>query len=299
MTSTPWVLCCGEALFDVTTSDAEHLVAHIGGGPTSAALALARAGIRSALWAGRPTGVYGDRLEQELRDGGVSTDHLTPSGAPPSMSLASARGTSVAYDIFAEGTSAYDISIDELPLRKPDGGPFDLVHLGGLGTAVPPMSHVLRESAPLWSASGALIGYDPNIRDGFATRGMSLPEVEGWFRLADIVKVSTEDLDALYPGLDRAEQVSAVQLFEPRLLIVTDGPGPVVAHAGGASASAAVTPWPPGVLPVGAGDAFIAGAYSALLRDRQLLAGSEESLQEILAAGLTSVAAHAARRARP
>lgn len=293
----PWVLSTGEVLFDIVSSNAKDLTAHVGGGPASAALAMARAGLNVAIWAGRPGGIYGDRLTSAFEEGGVWTGFYTPSPAPPTLSLASPRGTSVAYDIYAEGTASFDVRAEDAPLVSPDGAPFTLVHLGGLGTAVPPMADVLRTVASSWREAGTLIGYDPNIRDGFMDRGQSVQEVEQWFGLADVVKVSTEDLDALFGAQELAEKVSRILAFDVRLVIVTDGPGPVHAFSTTSRASADVEPWPAEVLPVGAGDAFISGVYAELLSGQTPLpAPTEDQLRSILHSGLESVAKHRDRR---
>ncbi|MGO1538643.1 MAG: PfkB family carbohydrate kinase [Leucobacter sp.] len=305
--SVSWVLCCGEAVYDVATDDATHLRASVGGGPTYAALALARVGtradasdqsadIQSALWTGLPRGVYGERIVDVLKESGVYTGFLTPSSSPPSLALTSPRGTSVDYELYAEGTASYDVTVSDAPESGPDGAPFRLVHLGGLGTAIAPMADVLREVVPRWAEAGTLVGYDPNIRDGFTEHGQGVADVEAWFRLSDIVKVSTEDLEALYGDAVVETCVERILSLGAHLVIVTDGPGPVSAHTRGASVSMSVDPWPEGVLPVGAGDSFIAGAYAALLESPTLpRGGDEDALRSVLRAGLASVARHARR----
>jgi len=289
VTVAQWVLTCGEVLFDVVSKDAVELHAHVSGGPANAALAMAQAGLPVAVWAGRPSGVYGERLAYVLREGGVSLEHFTPSALPPTVSLASPRGTSVAYELYAEGTSAFDVRLEDAPIVAPDGSPFALVHLGGLGTAIQPMADALRASAPMWRGRGTLIGYDPNMRDGLENRGQSLAEIEDWFGRADIVKVSTEDLDVLYPAEDRGACVARILDFGARLVILTDGPGPVQAFSATASAVRDVEPWPAEVLPAGAGDAFISGVYAELLRSPFSGRGaSSDELLRLLDSGLAS-----------
>lgn len=300
-----WVLCCGEAVYDVTTTDARHLLAGVGGGPTYAALAIARAGMETkqlalevALWAGIPRGIYGERIASTLRDGGVYTGYLIPTASPPTMALTSPRGSSVAYEIYAEGTSSFDVDLEDAPETAPDGSPFRLVHLGGLGTAIAPMADVLTAAVPHWAAEGALIGYDPNIRDGFSARGQGLAEVESWFRLADVAKVSTEDLEALYGSTNREHCVDRILQLGVRIVILTDGPGPVSAYTRTSSVSMPVEPWPEGVLPVGAGDAFISGVYAALLTAEELpdaAVDTDAALRAVLQSGLAAAARHARR----
>lgn len=289
--TTPWMLSCGELLYDVTTDDAERLHAHVGGGPANAALAIARAGGRAALWTGVPAGVYGDRLRAALADGGVALDHARTSALAPTLAIATPRGTSVHYHLYAEGTSAFDVAPGDAPVIAPDGRPFGLVHLGALGTAVDPMASALRAASIAWREAGTVIGYDPNMRDGFADRGQSIDEVEWWFGRADIVKVSTEDLTALYGDLDRQACAERILQLGARLVLVTDGPGPVLAYSPAANATREVTPWPDDVLPVGAGDAFIAGVYAHTLAHPSVLDGAaQDALGAVLEAGLASVA---------
>jgi fructokinase len=297
MTQEPWILSCGEALFDVATSDAVTLHAAVGGGPTNTAMAIARAGLGSALWTGIPEGIYGERIVTALQEAGVSTSALHYNAAPPTMAFVTPRGTSVKYDFYAEGTATFDITIEDIPVAAPDGRRFAFVHLGALGTAVEPMASTLRAAAERWSALGTPIGYDPNMRSDFGTRGQSVPEVEDWFRRAQLIKVSTEDLEALYGSADPDTGAERVLSFGPRVVLVTDGPGPVRAYdARGGRVERRAAPWPAGVLPVGAGDAFISGVYGAIARGAEWRDPGEEGLSALLGAGIDSVSAHAERR---
>ncbi|HEY6745991.1 MAG TPA: PfkB family carbohydrate kinase, partial [Mycobacteriales bacterium] len=125
------------------------------------------------------------------------------------------------------------------------------------------------------------ISYDPNVR--MAKRGpveAGRAAVERVVALADVVKVSSEDLDWLYPGQDPVEAAARWTTAGPALVVVTlGGDGAVGLRAGGEQVR---RPSPPVTVvdTVGAGDAFSSGLLGALA-DRGALAGAGAALSEV------------------
>ena len=101
--------------------------------------------------------------------------------------------------------------------------------------------------------------------------------------LADFVKLSAEDLSALFPSLSRDAAVSALRAgMRSALLVMTDGPN-------GASAWYADEQMTVPGLPVarladtiGAGDCFQAALLSRLLMMPEVLAGDTEAIKQAM-----------------
>jgi fructokinase len=117
------------------------------------------------------------------------------------------------------------------------------------------------------------ISYDPNIRLArLGDRSAAQQRIERVVALADLVKVSSEDLAWLLPGASPDEVARDWAGRGPALVVVTLGPdGAIAATSAGVTAS---TPAPPVdvVDTVGAGDAFMSGLLSGCV-EADLLGG--------------------------
>ncbi|HET6209211.1 MAG TPA: PfkB family carbohydrate kinase, partial [Jatrophihabitans sp.] len=106
-----------------------------------------------------------------------------------------------------------------------------------------------------------------------ADRASAVARVERLVGLSDVVKVSAEDLDWLYPGRTIPQLLTDWRQRGPALVVVTDGGRGAYLLAGDEPDRLPAVPVAI-VDTVGAGDAFMAGLINALARDRVLEAGS-------------------------
>ncbi|GHE29028.1 carbohydrate kinase family protein [Streptomyces vinaceus] len=255
-------LVIGEAITDVLTGEDGVQRARPGGSPANVALGLARLGhpVRLATRIGRDG--PGRELHAHLRSSGVV---LTPgSHTDGPTSTATAR-------LDAAGTAHYGFDITwDLPPGALDGPAPAHVHTGSLATVLAPGAE--RVFAAVEAArAGATVSYDPNIRPALlADPERERQRAERFVALSDVVKASEEDLGLLRPG--RSPDETARRWVEGS----REGRGPalVVVTMGGAGARVF---WPGGRCEVpatavgvadtvGAGDAFMAGLLSGLLR---------------------------------
>ncbi|GAA2992516.1 carbohydrate kinase family protein [Actinokineospora diospyrosa] len=246
----------GEALVDlVAEPDRRTFTAHPGGGPANAAIAVARLGGRAVLSTHLGDDLFGAVVRAHLDESGVSTVVL-PSRA--------GAATSVAFAATDEhGVATYDFRVawDVEAVPPVPGARF--LHTGSLAAALAP--GVVESAMRAARAAGVPVSFDPNIRPTLAGR----PEVarsrfERQVGLADVVKVSEEDLDWLYPGTDPERRAEALLILGPRLVVLTRGPRGALAVT---TSLAVERPAPPTTVvdTVGAGDAFTAGLLCALV----------------------------------
>ncbi|MFI9274628.1 carbohydrate kinase [Kitasatospora sp. NPDC052896] len=266
----PPVLVVGEALVDVVDSPGGRRT-HPGGSPANTALGLARLGHHVQLATRLGDDEYGSMIRDHLGRAGVS---LTPG------SVGEGRTSTATAVIDGEGRATYTFDVHwDLPspptgLTGDQNGerPFGHLHTGSVAALLAPGAARVRavvHGAP----ATATISYDPNLRPALlGGPEQERPRVEGLVALSDVVKVSDEDLDWLYPGADAHAVAASWTHRGPLLVVLTEG-------AKGASAY-----WRHGrhdlaatrvevVDTIGAGDAFMSGLISGLLESGLLGAG--------------------------
>ncbi|MCF6763677.1 carbohydrate kinase family protein [Pseudomonas fragi] len=205
-------LVCGEALFDFFAQSPESMAtgqvdfrAIAGGSPFNVAVGLRRLGVDTALFAGLSTDYLGRRLKQVLVNEGVSTEYLQDLDAPTTLAMVAldANG-SPAYSFRGEGCADRQLHGHHLPLLGPE---VRGVHVGSFSLVVQPVGDTLLALVKRESGQ-RLISLDPNVRLN------PEPDIERWRQriselipYADVIKVSDEDLELLYPGQD-AQQIA-------------------------------------------------------------------------------------------
>ena len=203
---------CGEALFDFfaqaqscAQANKVEFKAIAGGSPFNVAVGLRRLGIDTALFAGLSTDYLGQRLKQVLLDEGVSDQFLIRMDAPTTLAMVALDASgSPAYSFRGEGCADRQLHGHHLPLLGPE---VRGVHVGSFSLVVQPVGDTLLALVKRESGQ-RLISLDPNVRLN------PEPDIERWRQriselipYADVIKVSDEDLELLYPGQD-AQQIA-------------------------------------------------------------------------------------------
>jgi fructokinase len=218
-------LVCGEALFDlfaeVSSGDGLRFDGRIGGSPFNVAIGLARLGRRAALFTGLSTDFLGQRLAGALAADGVVTSFLLRKDVPTTLSLVGLGADgSPSYAFYGRGAADRSVEVAEIPVLTPDIG---VIHFGSYSLVVTPTGDAFAALAGR-EARRRLISLDPNVRLNVE------PDLEVWRARvqamaahADLIKVSGEDLEAMYPG--RSVEASVERWFAAgvRLVVVTRG----------------------------------------------------------------------------
>jgi fructokinase len=302
------VAVAGEALVDLVPAPVgEYFEIAPGGSPANVALGLARLGVPARLLARIADDLLGRRIRTHLTHNGVQLDHAVAAKEQTSLAMVSLdENGSPAYDFRINGTADWQWTPAEIAgaLDPGSAGPVVALHSGSLALTMPPGDAVLRDL--LMRASDTVtISYDPNCRPMLMGNPTAvLRGVHELLGVADVVKVSSEDLKWLLPDL-APEQVLDDWLGRgPTLVAVTLGPDGVV--AGTASGLRARRP---GVAvkvidTVGAGDTFSAAllaglhGHGLLGRDNQakLQALDYSTLDELLHDAVLAAAIACSRR---
>ncbi|WP_367375326.1 carbohydrate kinase [Pseudomonas lini] len=276
-------LVCGEALFDFFSENDVNAQASkvnykaiAGGSPFNVAVGLRRLGIDVALFAGLSSDYLGRRLQQVLQEEGVRPDYLQDFDAPTTLAMVAVGADgSPHYSFRGEGCADRQL----LPKHLPElGAEVRGLHIGSYSLVVQPIADTLL--ALVRRESGKrLISLDPNVRLN------PEPNIELWrerintlVEHADLIKVSDEDLNLLYPERDPQSMIHGWLEHRCQMVFLTrGGQGATVfsRHHGSWSAPACAVVMAD---TVGAGDTFQA-ALIAWLTEQQL--DSVEGLQRL------------------
>jgi fructokinase len=289
-------LVCGEALFDFfLESEAgpgnATFAARAGGSPFNVAIGLARLGQSSGLLTGLSNDLLGQRLRRVLEDEGVSTAYAIPTDRPTTVSLVGLDAAGVpAYQFYDEGSADTGVVEADLPRLGPEVAG---LHFGSYSIAAAPVGDAFAALAR--AQRGRFISLDPNVRPTVE------PDMEVWRArvavlagLADLVKISAEDLDLLYPGYPPEQFAAELIAGGARLVVVTRGDEAANGWSAGGAHAAVAPPRVAVVDTVGAGDTFQAALIAQLMADR---AGPRAALDGLDRETLTRLLDFAARAA--
>lgn len=260
------ILCCGEALIDMIPSETsrgdEAFVPHSGGAVFNTAIALGRLGVESGMLTGMSTDMFGQQLQDALAASNVDASHLIRSDRPTTLAFVRLTDGHAQYEFYDENTAGRMIQVTDLPQLS---DAVSVLYFGGISLACEPCADTY---AALCAEQGAerAVMVDPNIRPGFIRdadrfRG----RMNGILERADIVKVSDEDLDWLFPGPDDLPtKVKSLQAMGPNLVILTRGGEGATAFMPGEKNVTVPAQKAQVVDTVGAGDTFNAGVLARL-----------------------------------
>jgi fructokinase len=276
------VAVAGEALVDLVPAPVGgYFEIAPGGSPANVALGLARLGVPARLLARISDDMLGKRIRDHLTHNGVQLDHAVPAKEQTSLAMVSLDADgSPAYDFRINGTADWQWTPAELAGALDPGaaGPVVALHSGSIALTTPPGDAVLRDLLARASET-VTISYDPNCRPLLMGRPETvLGGVHELLGVADVVKVSQEDLHWLVPDLDPEQVVDDWLSRGPTLVAVTLGADGVLAGT-----SSGLRARRPGVAvkvidTVGAGDTFSAALLAGLHAEGLLGADKREAL---------------------
>nr|WP_225755429.1 carbohydrate kinase [Actinotalea sp. Marseille-Q4924] len=266
-------LVVGEALIDVVRTSDGAVAEHPGGSPANVALGLARLGRDAHLltW-------FGDDAH-----GALLRRHLEASGVTVVAGSETADRTSVAVaHVDANGVATYDFDLSwHVPARwsAPSGAPV-VVHTGSIAAVLEPGGPDVARILEALRGS-ATVTYDPNLRPSLMPPAeVTRPVVERLVALADVVKVSDEDLAWLEPGADPTEVALRWAASGPALVVVTRGGEGATAVTVDGRVIDVAAPRVTVADTVGAGDSFMGGLIDGLWSVGLLGAAHRDALRE-------------------
>lgn len=287
------ILCCGEALIDMLPVDGGAFAPHAGGAVFNTAIALGRLGAPTGFFSGLSADFMGDILRAKLAEARVDTSLSVTADRPCTLAFVQLVDGQARYAFYDEGTAGRLLSVADLPNVTAQA-----LFFGGISLVVEPCGATY-EALMQREAGKRVLMIDPNIRPGFVRDEATYRARLGrMLAMADIVKLSLEDLDWLAP--------QGREAFVQGLL---DGGTTLVLLTDGSIGATAITPtlrvFEPArkvsvVDTVGAGDTFNAGVLDSLqkasvLSRERLKDLDEQTIRDALRRGAAAAAVTVSR----
>ncbi|MCF6316982.1 MAG: carbohydrate kinase [Marinosulfonomonas sp.] len=285
----PKILCCGEALIDMLPSDGGFMPV-CGGAVFNTAIALGRLGASVGFFSGLSSDFFGDMLRGSLQASGVDSRFSITSARPCTLAFVRLVEGQAQYAFYDEGTAGRMLDTGDIP-ALPDT--VQALFFGGISLVSEPCATAY-EALMMHEAPARVTMIDPNIRAGFITDEASCrARIERMLALADIIKLSDEDLHWLRGAHDPAELAHAFLAAGAKLVLITEGAKGAMAYSTNHKVFVPATKADV-IDTVGAGDTFNAGILAAL---HQLDMLTKETLDTIDEAALTTALTLATRAA--
>ena len=207
------VMVVGEALIDVVTTP-QHQVEHPGGSPANVAYGLDRLGVTTGLLTAIAPDARGISIENHLRSAGVML-------LPGSRSLTRTASATATLEPDGSATYEFDIAWDLSP-TAPAYFP-KILHTGSIATFLSPGAGAVKTLLEQ-AHRHCMITYDPNIRPALLGSHREAKAIfEELVPLTNVVKLSDEDAQWLYPKKSLAETAAHILGLGAELTVVTRG----------------------------------------------------------------------------
>ena len=262
------ILCCGESLIDMlpeqTVKNTNGFVPHPGGAIFNTAIGIGRLECPVGLMSGISTDIFGQQLMAELSASNVDTSNVILSDRPTTLAFVQLTDGQASYLFYDENSAGRMIDVKDMPHQLKSITAF---LFGGISLHCDPGAEAYVRFAET-HANDSVVMVDPNIRPSFISNEILFrDQMERMLSLADIVKVSNEDLNWFFPGPETVEtKISTLRKLGPAIVVLTSG-------------SSGVQAWKPEEDPifvdslkvdvvdtVGAGDSFNAGFLTSLAK---------------------------------
>ena len=276
-----------------TIKNTNGFVPYPGGAIFNTAIGIGRLECGVGLMSGISTDIFGQQLMAELTASNVDTSNVLLSDRPTTLAFVQLTDGQASYLFYDENSAGRMISVEDMPHQ------LDAVKaflFGGISLHCNPGAEAYVRFCET-HAQNSVVMLDPNIRPSFISNETLFREhIERMLRLADIVKVSDEDLNWLFPEPETTEtKIGKIQKVGPALVILTCG-------------GSGVRAWKPEGNPifvdslkvdvvdtVGAGDSFNAGfltslAEAGLLKKAAISVISESDIVAALNFGVRTAA---------
>lgn len=277
------ILCAGESLIDMVPEDGSFRPL-AGGSVYNTAISLGRLGESvSYLWP-ISRDAFGDMLLRPLAEAGVDTDLCPRTDRLTTLALVTLTGGEARYSFYDEGSAGRMLAPEDIP-ALPDA--IDALFAGGISLVPDPCGAAI-ESLIAREGGRLPVMLDPNIRPFFILDAEAYrARLARLIARSDIVKLSGDDLEWLYPDMAPEDAARRVLAQGPRLVLQTGGAAGARAHwAGNPVAAPAIRTTVADT--IGAGDTFNAGVLASLRRQGVLTkAGLAAITPDQIAAALT------------
>lgn len=268
------ILCAGEALIDMVPQSGTF-TPHLGGAVFNTTVALGRLG--------QPTGYlwplsrdpFGEQLSTRLREAGVSVDLCPRTHRLTTLALVTLDDGDARYSFYDEGSAGRLFAQEDLPELPSE---VEALFVGGISLVPDPCGATI-ELLVSQNHHNLPVMMDPNIRPFFVNDAEAFrARLDRLLAMADIVKLSTDDIEWLFPAL--SPEQAAQSLLTSGLKMVLHTAGAKGATAYWSDESVNVQSMRSVVVDtIGAGDTFNAGFLAGMYHQGALNKQSLNNLE--------------------
>ncbi|RUW55971.1 carbohydrate kinase, partial [Mesorhizobium sp. M8A.F.Ca.ET.021.01.1.1] len=218
------ILCCGEALIDMlprTTTQGEPAFApYVGGAVFNTAIALGRLGAPAGFFSGLSSDLFGGQFREALGASKVSSTYAHTSPRPTTLAFVRLNNGQATYTFYDENTAGRMLTIEDLPQL---GGEIEAMLFGAISLISEPAGSAYEEFMRREHEARVMM-LDPNIRPNFIPdKAKHLRRIREMMAMADIVKLSDEDLNWFGEAGSHEDVVRNWLDRGPKLIVVTHG----------------------------------------------------------------------------
>ncbi|MFE9923543.1 carbohydrate kinase [Streptomyces sp. NPDC005774] len=256
--------CVADAFTDPARSSSDELALRAlpGGGPANTAVALARLGTRTRFLGRFSHAVFGALFHARLSASGVDlTGSVTAAPEPSTLAVADLDDSGQAtYTFYADSAADWQWTDDELAGARLDDAA--CLHAGSLALIQQPGGSRIEDNLAR-AREHVTVSIDPNVRPLLVSPSVYRERLPRWCALADILRLSEDDLALLLPGVGPEEACDTWHAAGARLLVITSGGRGALASPDGLRVTVPA-PAVDVVDTVNAGDSFTAGLLHRL-----------------------------------
>ena len=218
------IICCGEALIDMIPSKLDNgetaYMPKIGGAVINTSICLGRLGANVSFLGTVSKDLFGEMIWDELKNSKVDTSFCISSPCNTTLAFANIKNGTTTYSFFDENSSNKNIKLDDVSLNEKE---VDTLYVGGISLMSEPNGKEI-EDFILKEAHKSIVFFDPNIRPGFIEdRLIYMQRFENILSASDIIKISDEDLEWIYPNISIEEVFKKWQELGVRIIVLTKG----------------------------------------------------------------------------
>ena len=258
----PQFISFGEALTDLIRRGEDSWVSVPGGAPWNVARVMACFGVSSAFGGAIGRDCFSDVLYRASEQAGLDLRFLQRPDKSPLLAIVHETHPP---KYFFVGDDSADLHFNVSAMPEGWERAVRWAHFGCISLARQPLGDRLVGLAESLHARGVRVSYDPNYRATMDERYD--PTLARMMAIADLVKVSDEDLRGLFRTDDEDAAFARLRAMNPEAPILYTRGGEGAALYAGDKVWRAVTPAIEVVDTVGAGDRSLAGLLSSRMKN--------------------------------
>lgn len=220
------IFIIGEYVIDLVDDKNNNYIRHLGGCGLNCAIACANQEVPTAFVSPISQDANGKKVINYLIEKEILFDpDLCNNPAPSTLALATIDEKGAAkYDFYLKNTASMVLSSEELLNTLSANNDIKAVHVASLSLLINPTSSAIVDVLSFLNPR-PIVFVDPNIR---AQEVIKIPnwkkKLTDIFELANIIKLSDEDLAFIFDNLDEKEAIKALHDINPKAhILLTKG----------------------------------------------------------------------------